>query len=94
MRISLVSLTVLAGVAVASAPAALAAPVGAGMMRAGGHGHDPSVTEVYYYQGRYYPYRYRGQYYPYRYHGQYYRYYWNHRYYNHRDWHGGRWHYY
>jgi len=44
-----------------------------------------SIDKVYYYGGRYYPYRYGGRYYPYRYHGMYY----NHRYYRY-----GRWHYY
>jgi hypothetical protein len=43
------------------------------------------VVPVYYYRGRYYPYRWRGAYYPYRWHGAYYR----HRFYRY-----GRWRYY
>ncbi len=47
--------------------------------------HDPAVTDVYYYNGRHYPYRHNGRYYPYSY---------NHHYYNHRYWQHGRWYYY
>lgn len=46
----------------------------------------PSAIEnVYYYHGRYYPYRYHGHYYPYRYNGHYY---------NHRRLVNGHWRYY
>ena len=40
------------------------------------------ITPVYYYRGRYYPYRWHGGYYPYRWHGGYYR----HRYYRYGGW--------
>ena len=33
---------------------------------------NPLLSDVYYYHGRYYPYRYNGHYYSYRYHGHYY----------------------
>lgn len=63
----------------AAAPVITAAPLMTpGMDRS-------SIDEIYYYRGRYYPYRYGGRYYPYRYNGMYY----NHRYYRY-----GRWHYY
>jgi hypothetical protein len=41
-----------------------------------------SIVPVYYWHGRYYPYRWRGGYYPYRWHGGYYR----HRYYRYGHW--------
>ena len=44
-----------------------------------------SIEPVYYYRGRYYPYRYHGHYYRYRYNG---------RYYLHRSHRNGHWHYY
>jgi hypothetical protein len=40
------------------------------------------IVPVYYWRGRYYPYRWHGGYYRYRWHGGYYR----HRYYRYRHW--------
>ena len=59
MRIYVVPFLALAALsAPAAAPAATAVPVAIPA------GHNPAVTDVYYYHGRYYPYRYHGRYYP------------------------------
>ena len=86
MRLSLLSVLIVAGVLMARVPQkAAAAPVTIAAARTIPAVAGSSITKIYYYHGHYYPYYYRGGYYPYRYGGHYYR----HRYYRY-----GRWHYY
>ncbi len=70
MRRFLLIFALVSGVALSQG--AIAAPVLGGPITTG----HPSVTDVYYYRGHYYPYRYHGHYYRHRYnrHGHYYYY--------------------
>jgi hypothetical protein len=84
MRLSVLSVMIVAGVLIAPlAQKAAAAPVTIAAVRMIPALADSSITKIYYYHGRYYPYYYRGGYYPYRYGGHYYR----HRTYGHNGWH-------
>jgi hypothetical protein len=86
MRLSLLSVMIVAGVVLGPVPQkAAAALVTIAEARILPAVPGSPITKVYYYHGRYYPYYYRGGYYPYRYGGHYYR----HRYYRY-----GRWNYY
>jgi hypothetical protein len=85
-RVILPSILVVAGLlSVVASREAAAAPVTTAVSQALPAFNSGLLSEVYYYHGRYYPYRYGGHYYPYRYGGHYY---------NHRAYRNGHWRYY
>jgi hypothetical protein len=84
MRLSPFSAMIMAGLlGLPVMHGAVAAPVTSSALQIAPGAANGSVAKIYYYRGRYYPYRYHGAYYPYAYGGHYY----NHRYYRYGHWH-------